>query len=209
MVKISNILNVEELTSEVDAVIFDLDDTLYSEKEYVRSGYRTIADSFPEIPNMTEKLWKAFERGGKAIDEVLEAECIANEETKKRCLNLYRYQKPNISLYQGVTEMLERMRNKGLRLGIITDGRPEGQNAKLDALGLRDCIDEIIITDELGGVEFRKPNKTAFLLMSQRLMLPLKRMIYVGDNPTKDFIAPEKLGMGSIYFVNSDGLYSR
>ncbi len=42
MTEIQNILDVERLIKDVDAVIFDLDDTLYPEKEYVRSGYKKL-----------------------------------------------------------------------------------------------------------------------------------------------------------------------
>ena len=94
------------------------------------------------------------------------------------------------------------------KIGLITDGRPEGQRNKLYALNIYNLLDEIIITDELGGIEYRKPNETAFRLMSQRLHIPFNQMVYVGDNPTKDFVAPERLGMQTIFFKNPNGLYS-
>ena len=90
-------------------------------------------------------------------------------------------------------------------MGIITDGRPEGQYAKIRALGLN--VDELIITDELGGIEFRKPNEMAFRLMKMKMDVPYEKMVYIGDNIKKDFIAPKKLGMRSIWFKNPDGLY--
>ena len=103
--------------------------------------------------------------------------------------------------------MLEEFRNHGLKLGIITDGRPEGQRAKLQVLGLEPMVDEIIVTDEFGGPEFRKPNSKAFQVMREKLDVSYDEMCYVGDNTKKDFIAPEQLGMRSIWFKNSDGLY--
>ncbi len=194
---ISNILEVEKLLGNVDAVIFDLDDTLYSEKEYVKSGYRKIAEWLGK-PEIEDQLWSAFQRGGKAMDEVLK------EEDRAEALRIYRFQQPDIHLYSGVKELLERLkRNK--KVGIITDGRPEGQRAKLKALGI--VVHEVIITDELGGVEYRKPCTAAFEKMRQTFDVPFDKMIYIGDNIKKDFIAPEKLGMQWIWFNNSDGLY--
>ena len=93
----------------------------------------------------------------------------------------------------------------GKKIGIITDGRPEGQRAKLDALEIE--TEYIIVTDELGGTEFRKPSTKAFCLMQKVLKIPFSRMVYVGDNPQKDFIAPKKLGMKSIWVRNGDGIY--
>lgn len=207
MIEISDILEVKNHIDGLKAVIFDLDDTLYSEKEYVRSGYGKIAAVIPEVENAAEKLWLLFEEKKPAIDELLKKENIHSEEVKKACLHAYRYQVPDIHLYKGVVEMLAEFRKKGLRLGIITDGRPEGQRAKLQVLGLEPMVDEIIVTDEFGGPEFRKPNPKAFQVMGEKLGVSYDEMCYVGDNTKKDFIAPKELGMRSIWFKNSDGLY--
>lgn len=65
MIQISEITEVQNYLDGLEAVIFDLDDTLYSEKEYVRSGYREVAKVLPQIQNAEEKLWsflnKAFQ----------------------------------------------------------------------------------------------------------------------------------------------------
>ena len=114
---------------------------------------------------------------------------------------------PTITLYEGVRDMLYRIRKSGKKIGIITDGRPEGQRNKLKALDLNKVIDDIIITDELGGIQFRKPNDISFRIMQNRWLLPYKQIIYVGDNLNKDFQAPRQLGMKYIYFENQDGLY--
>ena len=71
MTTITNILDVEKHLDAIDTVIFDLDDTLYSEKDYVRSGFRAVAEAFPEIPTIYEELWITFEKSlKKAISEV-------------------------------------------------------------------------------------------------------------------------------------------
>lgn len=205
MITIDNILNVEQYLCDIVGVVFDLDDTLYSEKEYVKSGYQAISDAYPGVECLAEKLWKVFEQGGKAIDEVFAAEDILEE--KSNALSIYRNHFPTVHLYNGVEEMLVRLKNKGKKLGIITDGRPEGQRAKIEALGIESLVDDIIVTDELGGTRFRKPNETAFRKMRDKWQLPFETMIYIGDNPNKDFIAPENLKMQYIYFANRNGLY--
>ncbi len=190
-----------------EAVIFDLDDTLYSEKEYVRSGFKAVASLVPQICNMESKLWRALQDGKAAIDTVLQNEGIYTQELAETCLNTYRMHMPDIHLYDGIAEMLYSLRCKGIRLGIITDGRPKGQRNKIKALHLDELVDEIIITDELGGEMFRKPDDISFRIMQKKLGVPFERMVYVGDNPQKDFKAPQKLGMRSIWFQNQDGIY--
>lgn len=209
MIEIRNILDVRNHVEGLKAVVFDMDDTLYGEKEYVRSGYRQIAKILSQVQDAEEKLWMFFEEKKPAIDELLKTEGIDSEETKQECVRTYRFQTPEIHLYEGVKEMILELKSRGLRIGLITDGRPEGQRAKIKALGLEELIDEMIVTDEFGGAEFRKPNPLAFETMKEKLDVEYSEMCYVGDNINKDFIAPQKLGMRSIWFKNPDGLYVR
>lgn len=209
MIEIFDILEVPQYVNGLKAVVFDMDDTLYGEKEYVRSGYRQIAKILPQVQRAEEKLWKFFEDKKPAIDELLKTESIESEEIKQACIRTYRFQKPEIHLYNGVKEMIQEMRKKNLKIGVITDGRPEGQRAKIEALRLAELVDEIIVTDEFGGGEFRKPNPLAFETMKEKLNVEYSEMCYVGDNINKDFIAPQKLGMRAIWFKNQDGLYVR
>ena len=106
-----------------------------------------------------------------------------------------------------MSNLLKSMRDNGIRTGIITDGRPLGQRAKIKALGLSKLVDDIIVTDELGGVAFRKPNDISFRIMQTKWQMPFREMVYIGDNAAKDFQAPRQLGMHTIYFNNRDGLY--
>ena len=201
---IYSILESEQYLDDIEGVIFDLDDTLYSEKDYVRSGYSKIAD-FLAIPSAAQKLWRYFEQRKPAIDLYLSE--IGKNDLKEECLSVYRNQVPDIQLYDGVSEMLARLKQRGKKLGIITDGRVEGQQNKITALGLSSLTDDIIITDALGGAEFRKPNQAAFQIMQERWQIPFQKMIYIGDNPLKDFIAPKKLFMNCLFFRNPDGIY--
>ena len=208
---IHDINEAEVLCDKYDAIIFDLDDTMYSEKDYVRSGYGKIAQLFPEIKDAYEQLWGYFMEGKAAIDCFLEENGLEASVWKDKCLTAYREQVPEIKVYPGVYEMLERLHASGKKVGIITDGRVSGQYAKIQSLGLKEYTDEIIVTDELAGnaspERFRKPNAIAFQLMMQHMNVTYDRMVYIGDNAKKDFIAPKRLGMGTIYFKNADGLY--
>lgn len=192
-------------TQPIKGVIFDLDDTLYSEKQYVRSGYKQVAE-FLGKQDAEKKIWNYFLEDKQAIDAYLEE--VGEVDKKAQCLLVYRNHMPEINLYSGVREMIEDLRCKGVKIGIITDGRVEGQKKKIKALGLEDMVDDIIITDELGGIQFRKPNDISFRIMQNRWRIPFEQIIYVGDNLVKDFQAPKQLGMRSLYFRNEDGIYN-
>ena len=194
----------ENSSGQIKGVIFDLDDTLYSEKEYVRSGYKAVSDYLGG--GYEEKLWKYFRERNPAIDELLRE--LGRESEKDAVLNVYRSHKPNLHPYEGVIEKIKNLKNRGIKVGIITDGRPEGQRNKIETLGLDKIIEDIIITDELGGLQFRKPCDIAFRIMQERWRLPASEIVYIADNPAKDFQAPQQLGMKGIWFKNEDGLYS-
>ncbi len=209
VVEVGSILEIENHLDGIKAVIFDMDDTLYGEKEYVRSGYAEIARLLPQVENAKDKLWDFFEQKKNAIDELLVSEGIYSDELKEKCLKVYRFQSPQIHLYSGVSELLLKLRSKNYKIGIITDGRVEGQQAKIKALGLEALADKIIITDALGGIEFRKPNPKAYEMMKEFFNVSYSEMVYTGDNIKKDFIACEALGIKAVYFNNPDGLYTR
>lgn len=188
----------------IKGVIFDLDDTLYSEKQYVRSGYTAI-ERFLGIDGAAKRLYHHFENGSPAIDAYLNE--VGMTEKKDECLRIYREHTPEISLYDWVIPTIRQLTDKDIKVGIITDGRPSGQRKKLSALGLDDLVDDVIITDELGGVQFRKPCDIAFRIMQRKWGIPFGQLIYVGDNLQKDFHAPRQLGMQYRHIDNKDGIY--
>lgn len=210
-IPIMNLLTQADIyVRDVKAIILDLDDTLYYEVDYVKSGYQKIAALYPELSGVSEELWQYFTEGKPAIDLFLKHHHM--EADKERCLSCYRSQMPDIVLLKEYQELLMKWRREGKKLGIITDGRPEGQRKKIAALGLEQLVDEIIVTDEFAGTvgnvwKFRKPAKLAFQVMQMRLEVPFEDMVYIGDNQAKDFQAPMALGMRCLWLQNEKGLY--
>lgn len=194
-----------EPSGSVSGVVFDLDDTLFSERDYARSGFRAIADLL-EIPGLDDELLAALDARDPTLDLVLSRHGLLPR--KKECLVAYRSHTPDIEPYPGVLDLLRELRDAGVRVGILTDGRPKGQRGKIDALGLTELVDDVVVTDELGGAMFRKPCDIGFRVMQRRWGIPFDRMLYVADNRAKDFRAPRELGMRSLYFENGDGLYA-
>lgn len=186
----------------IKGFVFDLDDTLYLERDYVHSGFRAIAKEMGDetlgdtlIGLFAENRQNVYQRAG------------LSEEACGRCISVYRSHVPDIRLTDAVWDTLSVLRSRGCRLGIITDGRPQGQWNKMRALGLESLVDYIIVTDELGGEAFRKPHPAAFEKMRKALALEYGEMVYVGDNLSKDFVAPQALGMQACWLRNPDGLY--
>ena len=210
--KITSFKELGNLGDNIEAVIFDLDDTLYSQKEYYRSGLRVVSEELPHIRNCYNRMCAALERGQLPIETILKEEGMGTKEEIRKYLDIFIEHKPTIELYPGVVECFKELRKRKMYIAVVTDGKPVMQRAKIEALGLEKYLDEIIITDELAGNgnvhEFRKPNDIAYLIMRKRLNIALRNMAFVGEEEELDFIAPQKLGMECYQFVNDDMLFA-
>lgn len=187
----------------VKAVIFDLDDTLISEKNYIKSGYNHIAaiveDRFKIDKNQVfDNLMNLFSENPQNVFNRL-YEKYHMKYSKKMIMDLvkeYRGHYPNIQFYSDVLPCLNGLKGLGIKTGIITDGYAIAQRQKLKAVESNKHFDEIIVTDELGR-DFWKPHPKAFELIREKLGVNFDEMIYVGDNPEKDF------HIGTIYPIKT------
>jgi putative hydrolase of the HAD superfamily len=184
----------------VRGTVFDLDDTLYFESAYVRSGFHFVANTIgtPSVAaaDIFRLLIQNFESGvrGDSFNRLLlRFSSLSAQWTPTDLVQLYRAHTPEIVLIEGVRELLAELKENGNRLGLITDGPANSQSKKILALGLRDYFDSIHLTDEW-GLEFRKPNPRAFETIMTDWGLRPSELVYTGDNPRKDFVAPRALG---------------
>ncbi|WP_018931025.1 HAD family hydrolase [Gracilibacillus lacisalsi] len=192
-------------------LIFDLDDTLYSEHDYVRSGFwsvaETIKSTYPYIEsvqlfNDLVRVWKTYGRG-RVFNVVCENYRLDIEINT--LIETYRNHKPTIQLYADAKEILHLLKKRNYKAGIITDGNSNMQWNKIRALGLDHLVDVITVSDDLGGENFWKPSTTPYKRTIQALNTSADKCIYVGDNPRKDFISARKLGMKTIRIIRPNG----
>ena len=194
----------------VKAVVFDLDDTLFPESDYVESGFKAVAEYAEKTLGLNgayAELTELFESDRARVFDRFAADHGLDGTTAAQLTELYRDHKPDLSLADDVKETLAKLRADGFKLGIITDGRPTGQRNKIAALGLETMVDKITITDELGGAEFRKPDSKAFELMCKEFGVAPDEMMYVGDNPQKDFAIKKYLPIKTTQIVSLSALY--
>jgi len=198
--------------SRWQAVIFDLDDTLYPERRYVQSGFRAVADwarqqfGFP-THRTCEELTRLFEQGvrGKLFDRWLESRGLETEDHIAAMVRVYREHEPQISLYADVRGLLRRL-GREYRLGLLTDGLLGVQQRKVRGLGLQEQFDAIVYSDQWGR-EAWKPSPRPFEAILRRLDVPAEQSVYVADNPAKDFRGPRRVGMGTVRVRHGDGLH--
>lgn len=192
------------------AIIFDLDDTLYQEHDYVRSGFKAVAKvlatKFTELNagQVYEEFLAAWHKNGrgKVFDVVCELHGL--EVDIALLVEFYRKHLPTLSLYSDAIEILAWLKEKHFQIGIITDGHSTMQWQKIEALGLREIMDGIVVTDDLGA-DCWKPSVAPYLKVAEMLEVSVKNCFYVGDNPHKDFITAKKLGMHTVRIIRPVG----
>jgi putative hydrolase of the HAD superfamily len=197
------------------AVVLDLDDTLYPEAAYVRSGFRAVAARAQETLGVPAAEGEAalvalFEEGvrGDTFDRWLAARGFGGDVAVDDLVAAYRAHAPEIAPFPEAGALLRRLRADGCAVGLLSDGDPAVQGRKLDALGLRDAFDAIVVTGELGP-DAGKPSPRGFEEVLRRLGdAPPGEAVYVSDNPAKDFIGARRAGMRSIRVRRPGGIYA-
>ncbi len=188
------------------AIVFDLDDTLYFERDYVRSGYRAVADHLRESLGRTEALedW-LWDRGGRgeaggAFDALDEAFALAlGRAGVGKLVEVYRTHRPDIVPIRGVCDLLDDLAGRG-GVGLVSDGYLPAQEHKLEALGLGERFGSVVFTERLGRA-FWKPSPAGFERAATTLGVGHAACTYVGDNPAKDFLAPNRLGWRTVQLI--------
>lgn len=178
------------------AVVFDLDDTLYNEIEFLRSAYTELSKKLtPDSwQGLFASLFSLYRNNENVFDYVSETYRIPKTEL----INAYRNHLPNIEPFNGVIKSIKNIKEKGGKVGILTDGRSVTQRNKIKALGLIDYIDYIVISEEIGS---EKPNEKNYRLIEKELDCTVN--YYIGDNIKKDFVTPNRLGWKTIGLIDN------
>lgn len=175
--------------------VFDLDDTLYSERDYSISALQFFGHRCEELkysPDTTKELIACYKTGEINPINVVCLNYGIPDKTKYCLIAEMQAHTPKINLRSDAEQLLEKLRAEDIDYSIVTDGRSVTQRAKISALGLNDAK-LIMISEEIGT---KKPNSKAFIKIAENH--PSANYLYVGDNPRKDFIAPNKLGWLSV-----------
>jgi putative hydrolase of the HAD superfamily len=113
---------------------------------------------------------------------------------------------PRIALADDARACLERLAGRAAVAG-ISDGPPESQRAKVEALQLSRWLTPIVFTAEL-GLGYGKPHPRAFEIVAAACGVRADECAYVADNPAKDFAGPASLGWRTVRVRRPGGLHS-
>ncbi|ALJ06523.1 hypothetical protein APS56_15885 [Pseudalgibacter alginicilyticus] len=182
--------------NENTVLVFDLDDTLYNEIDFLRSAYTEISKQLN--PDNWELLFvNMFSRYRQQLN-VFNFLSETYAVPKNQLIESYRNHKPLIKPKKNVITVFEKIRKNNGKIAIITDGRSTTQKQKIKALNIEPFLDLIIISEETG---FEKPHKNNFQLVETKFKNC--KYYYIADNFRKDFITPNELGWKTVGLIDS------
>lgn len=183
-------------------LVFDMDDTLYDEATYVDSGFRAVARHLaPTLAISSSRLHAEMmslleEMGrGRVFDDLLERYGRYSRHLVNECVSCYRRHEPAIRLHRAGRGCLRRFRH--VPRYVVTDGNKTAQAAKVQALDLESKVKRVFITHRY-GIRHAKPSPFCFQLIQNIERVDAEQVIYIGDNPMKDFVGIKPLGFRTV-----------
>ncbi len=199
----------------IRAVVFDLDDTLFLERNYVRSGFAAVGEYLrlktARRSAFERWMWKRFVSGLRdgmfdALD--VHFDLGLGHAGISKLIQVYRRHRPDIRPCRGIETVLANLcRRRRLKLGLLSDGFLPAQRLKLEAIGLKKYFHKVIFTEQMGR-EAWKPSPRGFESIRRTLGVPHAGCVYVADNPAKDFLAPNGLGWMTIQWRRSGQVHA-
>jgi putative hydrolase of the HAD superfamily len=192
-------------------LIFDLDDTLYDESRFVDGGLKAVARHGEmhwgwAAAQSLDALRAILARDGRGqvFDQWLRAHDAWSLGRVRDCVRAYRNHSPDIALFPTAHRIIDQYRARG-PLYLVTDGNKNVQRSKVDALALWPDFKRVFITHRF-GVAAAKPSTHCFERIKAEANCEWRDMVYVGDNPAKDFVNLTPLGVLTVRVLT--GTYS-
>lgn len=199
--------------NETRAVLFDFDDTLQDRAAAFQKYIAFFLDKyFPELPPEEKQ-----RRG----EEMLHRNCRGYVDYPEFFRSLMKewgwthapaaealhrelqFRFPEYTtLFPDAVEVLTVLRQRGYRVGVITNGLSVQQNRKLDAAGIRPLLDIAVVS---GDEQIHKPEPEIFRRTASRLGVPCPCCIFVGDHLVNDVQGAASAGMQPV-FMNAVGV---
>ncbi|HEX3551476.1 MAG TPA: HAD family hydrolase [Candidatus Elarobacter sp.] len=207
-----------ERARAIDTVLFDLDDTLHDDTTAYRAAARAVADAIARDYGIdAEALARAYDDAATSFWTALTAASLANaigderermwhaalcavglddrELARRAAAEYVRGRADVLALSPGALDVLAALRERGCKLGLVTNGFAETHHDKIDRLGLRERMDAFFLADEVGMV---KPDPELFRHACRVLGSEPERSAMVGDRYARDVIGAHEAGLFTV-----------
>ena len=203
----------------IDTVLFDLDDTLHDDTGAYQLAARRIAGElaaergidaqrlYAAYVAQANSFWKTLSQAHLTLpihdartqmwsDALVESGVPADVPLAEACAQRYgRYRADALQLTPGALELIRALRERGCKIGVVTNGFAATHHEKIDRLGLRPHIDGLFLADEMGMV---KPDPEIFRLVCRTLGSTPAHTAMVGDRYDRDIVGAGAVGLFTV-----------
>jgi len=192
----------------MQAIFFDLDNTLYDVEQYFTAAFMEVSKYLSKKHKLKEneiyeklmEKWKSkTSMYPKLFNDVLDSLGIKNE--LDAVVNIFNNHEVELKPYSDVISSLKKLKEKGFKIGIISDGNVKRQKRKINSLGIKDYFDVMVFTNE---IKESKSSDIPFKKAISNLKEPVKKAFYIGDNPHLDFKGAKEAGMITIRILKGE-----
>jgi len=190
----------------IKAVIFDFDGTLLdrdsSLKVFIRNQYKRYVNELKHVSEeqYVNRFIELDNRGyvwkDKVYQQLLQEQSISSLTWEQLLEDYIKHFQHSCMPFPNMEHVLKELRNRGILLGMITNGFTEFQLLNIRALGIDKYMDIILVSEQEG---IKKPQAEIFLRALERLGVDPKESVYVGDHPENDVIAARNVGMNAVW----------
>lgn len=207
------------------AVFFDLDGTLVRDgaADAAAQAIRALADRHPRIDadrlrsangEVWESCWREkgerWARGELPDDAVargvwrltlerVEAPAAVTRGLLEEAVSLHlAAERRTFTLFDETRGVLDELRRRGIRLGLITNGPSESQREKLRRVGIDGLFDLVIASGDVGVL---KPDAAIFALAVRELGVPASASLHAGDNFDADVVGAHRAGLTAVWIA--------
>lgn len=190
----------------IKAVLFDLDGTLLdrdtSVKKFVEDQHTRLSSVLSHIPKkLYAKRFIELEENGyvwkdKVYQKLAEELAVRRMPPGELLHDYLTHFKHYCTPFPNLISMLEELKKKGYRLGLVTNGYGVFQYDTIQALEIKEYFDTILVSEMEG---LRKPDPLVFQRAAERLNVKTEECMFVGDHPKNDVEAARNTGMVGVW----------
>ncbi len=195
-----------ESSRRIKAVIFDLDNTLVDFVEAKVKACRAVVKRIGcgdanELLQYFLRRRHGFE-SHENIADYLRDKGVYSDELYKECCRIYEKVKlESIRLYPGIKNVLSSLKQRGIKLAVVTDAENGHAISRLQKADLLKYFDVVVSADMTGK---RKPEPDSLLLALKKLGVKAEEAAIIGDSLHRDIEAGKRLGMLTVYAAYGD-----
>jgi putative hydrolase of the HAD superfamily len=203
----------------IDLVLFDLDDTLHDDTFAYQSAAEEVAREVAAEHGVdalalkaayvaeAEGFWQRLSPADLKVklsrvrasmwQNALESVGVASPEVAEQSAERYNaYRSKYYTLFPGAVELLKALRERGMKLGIVTNGLSETHREKIALLRISEFFDAIFLADEVGMI---KPDPLLFAHACRTLGEAPAHSAMVGDRYDRDIRGALEAGLFTVW----------